>query len=105
MREDLQSRMRTKSFRIAALIFGIALLLLMGLAGPATAESRRLLVMGLSGPATATPRTLLVTLVGGKQVTLTVDAAPGTPVGSIPLPDLGATPGTGTAASLGFTSS
>ena len=73
MREDLQSRMRTKSFRIAALIFGIALLLLMGLAGPATAESRR----------------LLVTLVGGKQVTLTVDAAPGTPVSSIPLPDLG----------------
>jgi Transglycosylase SLT domain len=73
MREDLQSRMRTKSFRIAALIFGIALLLLMGLAGPATAE----------------PRRLLVTLVGGKQVTLTVDAAPGTPVSSIPLPDLG----------------
>ena len=73
VREELQSRMRTKSFRIAALIFGIALLLLMGLAGPAT----------------ATPRTLLVTLVGGKQVTLTVDAAPGTPVSSIPLPDLG----------------
>jgi soluble lytic murein transglycosylase-like protein len=65
--------MRTKSFRIGALIVGIALLLLMGLAGPATATSR----------------TLLVTLVGGKQVTLTVDAAPGTPVGSIPLPDLG----------------
>ncbi|HEU4703166.1 MAG TPA: hypothetical protein VFS37_11855, partial [Conexibacter sp.] len=65
--------MRTKSFRIAALILGIALLLL----------------MGLSGPATATPRTLLVTLVGGKQVTVTVDAAPGTPVNSIPLPDLG----------------
>jgi len=65
--------MRTKSFRIAALIFGMALLLL----------------MGLSGLATATPRTLLVTLVGGKQVTVTVDAAPGTPVGSIPLPDLG----------------
>ncbi|HEX7289550.1 MAG TPA: lytic murein transglycosylase [Conexibacter sp.] len=65
--------MRTKPFRIAALILGIVLLLL----------------MGLSGPATATPRTLLVTLVGGKQVTLTVDAAPGTPVGSIPLPDLG----------------
>jgi hypothetical protein len=73
VREELQSRMRTKPFRIAALIIGIALLLL----------------MGLSGPATATPRTLLVTLVGGKQVTVTVDASPGTPVGSIPLPDLG----------------
>ena len=43
----------------------------------------------LAGPASADPRQLLVTLLGGKQVPLTVDAAPGTPVGSIPLPDLG----------------
>jgi hypothetical protein len=67
------SRMRSQSFRIAALILGIALLLLTVVSGPATAE----------------PRRLLVTLVGGKQVTVTVDAAPGTPAGSIPLPDLG----------------
>jgi len=65
--------MRSKSFRIAALILGIVLLLLTTVSGAATAE----------------PRTLLVTLVGGKQVTVTVDAAPGAPVGSIPLPDLG----------------
>ncbi|HZV74232.1 MAG TPA: lytic murein transglycosylase [Conexibacter sp.] len=65
--------MRTKSFRIASLILGIALLSMALLSGPATAETRR----------------LVVTLLGGKQVTLSVDAAPGTPVGSIPLPDLG----------------
>ncbi|MGN6189944.1 MAG: lytic murein transglycosylase [Conexibacter sp.] len=65
--------MSSKSLRIAALILGMALLL----------------VTALSVPATAEPRTLLVTLVGGKQVTVTVDAAPGTPAGSIPLPDLG----------------
>ncbi len=65
--------MKGKSFRIAASVLGIALLLLALVAGPATAE----------------PRRLLVTLLGGKQVTITVDAAPGTPVGSIPLPDLG----------------
>jgi hypothetical protein len=65
--------MKSKPFRIAALILGIALLL----------------VALLSGPATAEPRRLLVTLMGGRQVTLTVDAAPGTPVASIPLPDLG----------------
>jgi hypothetical protein len=65
--------MRSKSFRIAARILGIALLLL----------------TAASGLAAADPRHLLVTLVGGKQVSLTVDAAPGTPVGSIPLPDLG----------------
>jgi hypothetical protein len=65
--------MRTKSFRIASLIAGIALLLI-GL---------------LSGPATAEPRRLVVTLLGGKQVTLTVDAAPGASASSIPLPDLG----------------
>ena len=73
MREELDSRMRSKPFRIAALILGIALLL----------------VAVLSGLATAEPRHLLVTLLGGKQVSLTVDAAPGTPVGSIALPDLG----------------
>ena len=65
--------MRSKPFRIAALILGIALLL----------------VALLSGPATAEPRRLLVTLMGGRQVTLTVDAPAGTPVSSIPLPDLG----------------
>jgi murein DD-endopeptidase MepM/ murein hydrolase activator NlpD len=66
--------MRSKSFlRIAGPILGIALLLLTAVSGLATAE----------------PRRLLVTLVGGKQVAVTVDAAPGTPVGSIPLPDLG----------------
>jgi hypothetical protein len=65
--------MRTKPLRIAALIAGMALLL----------------VTVLSGPATAEPRRLVVTLLGGKVVTLTVDAAPETPVGSIPLPDLG----------------
>ena len=65
--------MSSTSFRIAAQILGIALLL----------------VTVTSGLASADPRTLLVTLVGGKQVTVTVDAAPGTPVGSIPLPDLG----------------
>src|SRR6185436_17017095 len=48
-----------------------------------------LLVSLLSGPASAEPRRLVVTLLGGRQVTLTVDAAPGTPAGSIPLPDLG----------------
>jgi Transglycosylase SLT domain len=67
--------MRTTSFRIVSLIAGIALLL----------------VALLSVPAIAEKRTLLVTLLGGKQVTLTVDAAPGTPAGSIPLPDLGGT--------------
>ncbi|HEX4805402.1 MAG TPA: lytic murein transglycosylase [Conexibacter sp.] len=65
--------MKGKSFRIAALVAGTALLLMALLSGPATAE----------------PRRLLVTLLGGRQVTITVDAAPGTPVGSIPLPDMG----------------
>jgi hypothetical protein len=65
--------MRRKSVRITALILGIALLL----------------VTALSGLATAEPRQLLVTLLGGKQVPVTVDAAPGTPASSIPLPDLG----------------
>jgi murein DD-endopeptidase MepM/ murein hydrolase activator NlpD len=65
--------MRSKSFRIAALVLGTALLLVTLLAGPATAD----------------PRRLVVTLLGGKQVTLTVDAAPGAPASSIPLPDLG----------------
>jgi hypothetical protein len=63
--------MRTKSSRIAALVVGV------------------LLVTLLSGPASADPRRLVVTLLGGKQVSLTVDATPGTPAGSIPLPDLG----------------
>ncbi|HXE46382.1 MAG TPA: lytic murein transglycosylase [Conexibacter sp.] len=65
--------MTGKPFRIAALVLGTALMLVALLAGPATAE----------------PRRLLVTLMGGRQVTITVEAAPGTPVGSIPLPDLG----------------
>lgn len=65
--------MRSKSSRNVAPILATALLLVALLAGPATAE----------------PRRLIVTLLGGRQVTLTVDAAPGTPVSSIPLPDLG----------------
>jgi hypothetical protein len=65
--------MSSKSVRITALVLGIALLLVAVFAGPATAE----------------PRHLLVTLLGGKQVSITVDAAPGTAAGSIPLPDLG----------------
>ena len=65
--------MRTTSLRIASLIAGVAVLLVALLSVPALAEKRR----------------LIVTLLGGKQVTLTVDAAAGTPVGSIPLPDLG----------------
>jgi hypothetical protein len=65
--------MRTRKLRIASLIAGVALILVALLSGPAIAEKRR----------------LVVTLLGGKVVTLTVDAAPGTPAGSIPLPDLG----------------
>jgi hypothetical protein len=65
--------MRSKSFGTTALIIGVALLL----------------VTLLSGPATAEPRRIVVTLLGGKQVTLTVEAAPGAPADSIPLPDLG----------------
>jgi murein DD-endopeptidase MepM/ murein hydrolase activator NlpD len=65
--------MSSKSFRITALILGIALLLLTAISGLATAE----------------PRRLLVTLVGGKQAAVTVDAEPGTAASSIPLPDLG----------------
>jgi murein DD-endopeptidase MepM/ murein hydrolase activator NlpD len=49
-----------------------------------------LLVVALTVPAVAETRHLLVTLLGGKRVELTVDAAPGTPVSSIPLPSLGA---------------
>jgi Transglycosylase SLT domain len=65
--------MRIKQHRIAPLIAVVALLLVALLAVPAVADKR----------------TLVVTLLGGKQVTITVDAAPGTPPGSIPLPDLG----------------
>jgi murein DD-endopeptidase MepM/ murein hydrolase activator NlpD len=39
-------------------------------------------------PASAEPRTLLVTLVGGAQVTVTVDVAPGTPVDQIHIPGI-----------------
>jgi hypothetical protein len=48
--------MRIKSFRIAALVAGLALLLVTLLAVPAIAETRQ----------------LVVTLLGGKQVTLSV---------------------------------
>lgn len=65
--------MRTKPFRTASLLAGIAMLLVTLLSGPATAESRR----------------IVVTLLGGKQVTLTVDAEPGAPTSTVPLPDLG----------------
>jgi hypothetical protein len=41
-------------------------------------------------PASATPRTFVVTLVGGAQVTLTVDVAPGTPADQITFPGLSA---------------
>lgn len=66
--------MRTKPIRITSLIAGIALLLVVVLSVPAIAEKRH----------------LIVTLLGGKQVTITVDAEPGATVDSIPLPDLGA---------------
>jgi transglycosylase-like protein with SLT domain/peptidase M23-like protein len=49
-----------------------------------------LLVVVLTVPAIAETRHLIVTLLGGKRVELTVDAAPGTPASSIPLPSLGA---------------
>jgi murein DD-endopeptidase MepM/ murein hydrolase activator NlpD len=65
--------MKTKRLRIGSLL-GAAILLLTLLAAPALALQRR----------------LIVTLVGGRQVVLTVDAPAGTPVGSIPLPNLGA---------------
>jgi len=39
-------------------------------------------------PASAQARTLLVTLVGGTQLTLTVDVPPGTPVNQITIPGL-----------------
>jgi murein DD-endopeptidase MepM/ murein hydrolase activator NlpD len=65
--------MKTKTFRIGSLL-GAAILLLALLAVPALAVQRR----------------LIVTLVGGRHVVLTVDAPAGTPVGSIPLPNLGA---------------
>jgi murein DD-endopeptidase MepM/ murein hydrolase activator NlpD len=65
--------MKTKKLRIGSLV-GAAILLLALLAAPALALQRR----------------LIVTLVGGRQVVLTVDAPAGTPVGSIPLPNLGA---------------
>jgi soluble lytic murein transglycosylase-like protein len=37
-------------------------------------------------PASADPRTLLVTLVGGQQLTVTVDVSPGTPLDQIKIP-------------------
>jgi murein DD-endopeptidase MepM/ murein hydrolase activator NlpD len=65
--------MKTKKLRIGSLL-GAAILLLALLATPALAVQRR----------------LIVTLVGGRQVALTVDAPASTPAGSIPLPNLGA---------------
>ena len=41
-------------------------------------------------PASAQRHTLLVTLVGGKQITVTVDVPPGTPVSSISIPGVSA---------------
>ena len=41
-------------------------------------------------PASAEQRTLLVTLVGGAQVTVTVDVPPGTPTDQIPIPGVSA---------------
>jgi hypothetical protein len=73
VREAQDGPMTTTKPRIALLIAGIVLTLMALLAMPAVADKRR----------------LVVTLLGGKQVTLTVDAAPGASVGSIPLPDLG----------------
>jgi murein DD-endopeptidase MepM/ murein hydrolase activator NlpD len=66
--------MRTTKLRIASLVAGIGVLLLLAFVSPASAEQRR----------------LIVTLLGGKQVVLTVDAPPGASASSIPLPDLGA---------------
>jgi cytoskeletal protein RodZ len=41
-------------------------------------------------PASAEQRTLLATLVGGAQVTVTVDVPPGTPTDQIPIPGVSA---------------
>src|SRR3954447_1284503 len=46
------------------------------------------IVAATATPASATPRTFVVTLVGGAQVTLTVDVPPGTPVDQISFPGL-----------------
>jgi hypothetical protein len=73
LREELGGPMTKTKLRIASLVAGLVLLLVTWLSVPALADKRR----------------LIVTLLGGKHVTLTVDAAPGTPAGSIPLPDLG----------------
>ncbi len=73
VREDHGGPMTSTKLRIASLIAGITLVLVGLFAGPAVAEKRR----------------LVVTLMGGKQVTLTVDAAPGASASSIPLPDMG----------------
>ncbi len=46
-------------------------------------------MIGLSAsPASATPRTFVVTLIGGSQVTVTMDVPPGTPVDQIQIPNL-----------------
>jgi hypothetical protein len=66
--------MTTTKLRTASLVGALALLLVILLAVPAIAETRH----------------LIVTLLGGKRVELTVDAAPGTPAADIPLPSLGA---------------
>jgi hypothetical protein len=65
--------MRSNKMRIASLIAGIVLIL-----------------SAAAVPAMAQTRHLIVTLLGGRQVSINVDAAPGTPVGSIPLPSFGA---------------
>src|SRR3954447_17004492 len=46
------------------------------------------IVAATATPASATPRTFVVTLVGGAQVTVTVDVPPGTPVDQITFPGL-----------------
>ncbi|ADB50093.1 lytic murein transglycosylase [Conexibacter woesei] len=65
--------MKRTKLRIASLAAGAALLIGGMTSSPASAEKRR----------------VIVTLLGGKQVTLTIDAAPGVPVDKSQIPDLG----------------
>src|SRR5689334_7967991 len=51
-----------------------------------TAAAATVAVALPAGSASADPRTLLVTLVGGQQLTVTVDVPPGTPVSQISIP-------------------
>jgi hypothetical protein len=71
--EDDGEPMKKAKIRIASQIVGVAALALGASAGTASAEQRQ----------------LVVTLADGRQVPVTVDVAPGTPVDSIQLGDFG----------------